>query len=133
MAARGDVGSDRKLLPPSDADHFGYEVDPEDFFGDGVLDLEPRVHLQEIEGAIGLDEELDRAAGVVADGVRRDDRRGKQAVAEGRLDRRGGTLLDHLLMAPLKAALALPDRDAVAMTVGDELNFDMAGTFQELL
>ena len=36
-------------------------VDPGDLFGDRVLDLETRVHLEKVKVALRVDEELDRA------------------------------------------------------------------------
>ena len=35
------------------------DVDAGDLLGDGVLDLDARVHLDEVVPAVGLDEELD--------------------------------------------------------------------------
>ena len=49
-----------------------YQVDAGDHFGDGVLDLQPRVHLEEIEtGAIALafEQELDGSRIAVAGGA----------------------------------------------------------------
>src|SRR5207245_10054798 len=71
VAARSELARpDREVLSKSDADHFGHEVDSPDFLGYRMLDLESRVHFQEVKRAVRRDEELDCAAGVVIDGVR---------------------------------------------------------------
>ena len=46
---------------------FLHEIDPGQHLGHGVLDLDARVHLDEIEVAVGIDEELDAADVGVAD------------------------------------------------------------------
>ena len=57
------------------ADHPFDQVDAEDFFGDRMLDLKPRVHLEEI-GFLAVDviEEFHRAGGFVFDGLAERDR-----------------------------------------------------------
>ena len=70
--------------------------------------------------------------GVVADGVRRRESRREEAYADVVADRGRGALLDHLLVAALDAALALPDRDPVAQAVGRDLDLDVPGMLQEL-
>ncbi len=81
------------------------DVDAGGHFGDGMLDLQPRVHLDEVEPAV-LEQELEGAHPAIADlpagigaacpdfgdGLRRDPRRRR--------------LLDHLLVAPLRRAIA---------------------------
>src|SRR5205823_1486880 len=44
-----------------DLDLAADDVDPRDHLRDGVLDLESRVHLDEVEGAIRPEQELERA------------------------------------------------------------------------
>ena len=49
------------------------EVNARDSFGDGMLDLQPGVHLQKVEARIvagALDEELDRSRVAIAGGAR---------------------------------------------------------------
>ena len=49
-----------------DADLFAHDVEAGDGFGDGMLDLQARVHLDEIEPAV-LEQEFDRAGAEIAD------------------------------------------------------------------
>ena len=95
----------RQRLAAGDADLPLDEVDAGDHLGDRVLDLEAGVHLEEEELAVLVDE-LDGAGVVVADGLGGLD----GGLAHGLLDavgqsRRGG-LLDELLVAALRRAVA---------------------------
>jgi len=104
---------------------FSHQVDARHQLGDGVLDLEPRVHLEEEELAV-LEQELDGAGVVVA--ARRRDLHGRLAhgLADLRREGRRRRLLDQLLVAPLGGAVALADPDVVAVHVGDDLHLDVA-------
>ena len=85
-----------------------------DQLGDGVLDLEPGVHLQEVEVAGGAVEQELHGAGVgVADLARELDGRAGEAASEVGVDGRAGCLLEHLLVAPLRRAVALEEVDHV--------------------
>ena len=50
-----------------DSDHFVHQVESGDGLGDGMLDLQTSVHLQEVELAVLVDEKLDGAGRLVAD------------------------------------------------------------------
>ena len=88
-----------------------HEIDAGDHLGDRVLDLQPRVHLEEVEAAVRVEQELDRAGVGVADAPRDTARRPsvERSPQLGR-DRRRRALLDHLLVAALDGALALDER-----------------------
>src|SRR4029453_2754972 len=91
-----------------------------------MLDLYPRVHLEEVERAVRGEQELhcagtdipDRAGG--CDGC----------IAEGRpqigVDRGGGRLLDDLLMPALDGALSFAQRYHGSVAVRDDLHLDVA-------
>ena len=64
------------------------EVEPRDAFGDGVLHLQPRVHLHEVEVARAIEQELHRARAHVADLAGDGDRGGAHARAQRRRRRR---------------------------------------------
>ena len=102
------------------------EVDARDQLGDGVLDLEAGVHLEEEELAV-LVEELDGAGVDVAARLGDLDRGLAHGLADlvGEVRRRA--LLDQLLVAALGRAVALADPHAVAVGVGDDLHLDVAG------
>ena len=100
-----------------------------DHLGHRVLDLEPGVHLHEVEAlvlAVAGDDELDRAGVLVADRARRRDR-GLAHRARGRLGQpRRRRLLDDLLMPALDRAVALEQVHEVAVAVAEHLDLDVA-------
>src|SRR5205085_9755551 len=92
---------------------------------DGVLDLGTGVHLDEVGLPGRVDEELERADAPVAEAFRGVDRVALDPAAELLVDRDGGRLLDHLLVAPLDRALALADADRLAAVVDQDLGLDV--------
>ena len=69
------AAAQRKRSPARDAQLPLDQVDAGDRLGHRMLDLQPRVHLHEVELAVGVEQELDRAGADVADGSRQRDRR----------------------------------------------------------
>ena len=111
-----------------------HQVDARDHLGDGVLDLDARIDLDEIERAgVGIDQELDRPRVVVADGAAELQRvlvhRGARRGVEG-MRRRA---FDDLLVAPLHRAVALVQVDEIAVIVAEDLHLDMARAADQLL
>ena len=119
----------RRVEAPSlgDGDLQGDEIDTSRALGDGMLDLQPRVHLEEEEGAVVGGEELDGAGARVADRPRRGDGGGEQRLAHpgDALDERRRRFLDHLLVAALDRALPLAERPHRAVLVGHDLHLDV--------
>jgi hypothetical protein len=94
-----------------------------------MLDLQPRVHLDEVEGA-GFCDELDGAGAYIADCARRGHRRYSHRASLLRIEAGRRRLLQHLLMPPLDRAVALEQMDRVAVPVGENLDFDVARPLQ---
>ena len=69
-------------LPRSDAQLAGHQVDVGDLLGDGVLHLDPRIHLDEDVVAALVEQELDGARAAVADVPGESDRVGADLVAQ---------------------------------------------------
>ena len=69
VAARREqrLGIEREPLAPRDPDLPLHQVDAGDHLGDRMLDLQPGVHLEEVERAVLVEQELDRAGVGVAD------------------------------------------------------------------
>ena len=65
---------DAERFAGRDPDHLLDEIDASNQLGDRVLDLQPRIHLQEIKAAVLPGDELHRARGVVANRLGERDR-----------------------------------------------------------
>ncbi|GAA4115104.1 hypothetical protein GCM10022215_13700 [Nocardioides fonticola] len=109
-------------------------ADAGDELGDGVLDLEAGVHLQEVRlTRLDVEEELHGAGVDVADlPGQRDARLAHQRAHRGvEVGRR--RLLEHLLMAPLTGAVALAEMHHVPVGVGEHLHLDVPAALDVLL
>ena len=95
----------RKLLAVSDANLPLDEVDAGDHLGDRVLDLQSRVHLQEEELAVLVDE-LDGAGVVVADGTSRLNGGFTHCCLDACWERGCWCFFDELLVSSLGGAVA---------------------------
>ena len=118
--------------PRGDADLLPHQVHPGDEFSDRVLHLDPGVHLDEIEVAVGVQHELD-GAGVLVVG-RFGGGHGGRAHLLPQLGGQGagGRLLQHLLVAALDGAVPLPQLDHMAHLVGHDLELDVLGVEDQL-
>ena len=129
-AQRGLV--EREPLARRDPQLLLDEVDAVDELRDRVLDLQPRVHLEEeVLGPGG--EELDRAGALVA--ARPRERHGGRAERRAArvVHHRRGRLLDHLLVAALERALALAEVEHLPVAVGEHLHLDVARALEVAL
>jgi len=82
---------------------------------------------------VAVEQALDRARADVADGARGLDRHRPHARAQIRRDSRRGRLLEHLLVAALERAVALPQVDRRAVAVGQDLISTLARILDVLL
>src|SRR5918995_7480491 len=83
-----------------------HQVDAGDLLGDGVLDLDAGVALDEgVLAALGRHEELDRAGVDVGRRLGQVDRAVQDLLARRRVERRRGRYLDDLLVAHLHRAV----------------------------
>ena len=128
LVGEADLGVGQRLAL-GDQDLALDEVDAGDDLGDGVLDLDARVDLDEVELAgVGVDQELDGAGVVVADVRGRSRRPASQTASRmRRVEVRGRGDLDDLLVAALDRAVALEEVDEVAVLVAEELHLDVLG------
>ena len=109
-----------------------YDVDAGDLLGDGVLHLDARIDLDEVEAAgVGVDEEFHRAGILVACGAPDRQSRFADGAAHAGIEIRGGSHLHHLLMPPLHGAVALEEVHQPPMLVAEELHFDVPGPLDE--
>src|SRR5437867_5663028 len=116
-----------------DPDLLAHEVDAGDGLGHRMLDLDARVHLDEVEASVSVEEELDRARADVVDGRRHRECGSPQAGARLGGEQRRRRLLQELLVAPLDGAVALAEVDSDAVPVAEHLHLDVASVLDELL
>ncbi len=110
-----------------------HQVDAGHRLGDRMLHLDAGVHLDEVELAVLIHEELDRTRVLIADGGEAPlEGLGDVFANSGRhLER--GRLFNQLLMTALDGALALSQGDDVAVLVGQDLELDVPGPLNEFL
>src|SRR5258705_12362740 len=123
----------RQLFARGHPDHLFDQIDPGDQFGHGVLDLQPGVHLQEVEALVLTGDEFDGSGVIVIHGLGECDRLFAHLPAGGLVEQWRRRFLDHLLIAPLDRTFALAEIDHVAVLVPQHLNFDVAGIDDEFL
>ena len=102
------------------------EIDPGHELGDGMFDLEARIHLEKVELAVRREDELDRARIVIVGGPGDLDRTFTDRPAERRSEARSRRLLDQLLEAALDGAVSLAQMKHLAVAVGEDLDLDVA-------
>ena len=98
-----------------------------------MLDLDARVHLDEVEGAAAVEQELDRACVLVPHGARDPKRRVGQGAALSGVDGRRRALLEQLLTASLQGAFSLEEVHQVPVSVAEHLDLDVACFDEHLL
>ncbi len=118
--------ADRQRFAAGDANLPGDQVEAGDGLRDRVLDLQTGVHFHEEEFATGIQQEFHGASADVADGLGRLHRGFAHGTAQLGGQAGGRGLFDHLLMAALDRAVALVEVQAVAVLVGEDLDFHMA-------
>ncbi len=118
--------ADRQRLAAGDANLPGDQIEAGDGFGDRVLDLQAGIHFHEEEFSTGIQQEFHGAGTDVADGLGRLYRSFAHGAAQlgGEAWRR--RLFNHFLMAALDRAVAFVQVQAVAVLVGEDLDFHMA-------
>ncbi len=133
MAGELDVFlAQREFLAGRDQQLLAHEIDAGDQLGHRMLDLDARVHLDEVEAAV-LVQELERAGAAIADAQAGVDADLADLGALLGADARRRRFLDDLLVAALHRAVALAEMDRVALAVGEHLDFDVARVLEELL
>ncbi len=110
-----------------DADLRLDDIHAGDQLGHGVLDLDTRVDLDEVElAAVRIHQELDRAGVGVADRAHQAQRGIAQRLARGAVEVGRGRAFDHFLVAPLHGAVALEQVHHITGGVAQNLHFHMA-------
>ena len=98
-----------------------------------MLDLNARIHLHEIEAAILIEQELDRARILITRCTYRLDGCNAHGAASFAIKRRRRRFFEQLLMTALKRTVAFAQRNAIIVLISQDLNLDMAWTQHKLL
>ena len=103
-----------------------HEIDPGDLLGHGVLDLNPGIHLDEKPLVfVQIEQELDRPGIVISD-LARDPRGGlAQFVADAVVQTHRRSYLHDFLVASLHRTIALVQMQHFAVSVTEDLHFDV--------
>ena len=110
------------------------DIDSGDDLGDGVLDLEPGIDLDEVERAgLVIDQELDGAGVLVTDLPADRECRLADGVAYKCVEVGGRGNLDDFLMPPLDRAIALVEVNQMAVPIAQKLHLDVLGAADEFL
>ena len=115
-----------------DPELLAHQVHPIDQLGHRVLDLDAGVHLEEVERAVGRQQELAGAGAAISNRLRRGHGGGAHPLPQLVVHRDRGRLLDQLLMTALDRALALAQVHG-AGAVGEHLDLDVARPLNEFL
>ena len=104
----------------------GHQIKAGNGLGNRVLDLQARVHFHEEELAASIQQKLHRARTDVADGLGCTHRRFAHGPAQFGAQAGGRGLFDDFLVAALNRTVAFVQIQAVAVLVGEHLNFHVA-------
>src|SRR4051794_22907226 len=124
---------ERQALSGGNPDLLLDDIHPGNEFGHRVLDLDARIHLEEKEVTLVVEEELERPGVGVLHRARGIDDRAAEFAAHlfGHRDRR--SFFEQLLMAALNRALALTKVNDRAMVIAEYLKLDMTRVLDVLL
>src|SRR4029077_12108252 len=101
-----------------------------DLLRDGMLHLQTRINFQKIKIETRIDKEFHCARVDVSASAREADSSVSHLFAQiGRDDERG-SLFNHFLVAALNRTFALAERNDTAVSVGKNLDFNVARLFQ---
>ena len=98
-----------------------------------MLDLQARVHFQEVEVTVAVDDEFDGAGRGIAHRLRKRTGLFAHRLAGGLVEEGRGRLFDDLLVPALDRAFAFVEVDAIPVLVGQHLNLDVTRLRDELL
>ena len=107
------------------------QIDADHPLGHRMLDLQARVHFQEIKILLAVEQKLQRAGADVTDRARALNGDPADAPPRAVFQPWRGRFFDDFLMAPLDRALAVVEMDHAAITVGQDLDLDVARLVDE--
>ena len=118
---------ERQLLARRDPDLQMHQIESGGQLGDRMFHLQPRIHFQEVEILLLVDQEFHRAGIGIVGRLRHFDGHFAHAAAHVGIDNRRRRFFQNFLVAALDRTLALSQPDRVAVFVGQHLHLDVAG------
>eukprot|EP00760_Papus_ankaliazontas_P031590 PhM_4_TR5351/c0_g1_i1/m.88449 len=115
------------------AEHFLDKVDAGDGLCDGVLNLETRVHLEEVEVVVAIDHHLHGTGSDVVHSAGHAGGLLTHLLAQLGRDESAGRLFDDLLVAALNGALTFGEVEDISAAVSGNLDLNVAGLVHKLL
>ncbi len=111
-----------------DLDLAAHDIDASHHLGDGMLHLNAWIHFDEIPAAgVGIHQEFDSSSVSVSGGFGERDGGVGERRSDGRSERNGGRYFDNFLIAALDRAIALEQVQDIAVMIGQDLDFYVAG------
>src|ERR1700758_4211369 len=97
-----------------------------------MLNLDARIDLNEVECArICIEQKFDGSGVHVIGRLADSERRFAETLAGFVIKVRGGSALNHFLMAALDRTIALEEMDEIALRIAEDLHFNVAGARNE--
>ena len=118
---------ERQRRAACDGELHADEIDAVHDLRDGMLDLQTRVHLQEVERTVFVEQELDGPGVRIIHGLLPREPQPRPCVRADRyVERQRRRFFENFLVAPLDRALAFAEMNRGAVQVGNDLEFDVA-------
>lgn len=109
------------------------DVNTGDLFGNGVLDLDTRVDLNEVVAVLLVDEEFGCTGVTVLDSFREFEGVRQDGLSDGFLQIGGRGDFDDLLVTSLDRTVSFKEVNAVTLTIGKKLDFNVPRSVKESL
>ncbi len=120
-----------KFLPGGKPNLGFNQVNSGDHFGDRMLDLNPRIHFDEVQIAGFFAEKFHGSRARIADFLQRFDHLRANALPGGIVQHRRRRFLHHLLMAALQRAFAFAQMHHVSVIISQHLKLDVPGPLDQ--
>ncbi len=103
-----------------------HEIQSGNFFGHGMLNLQPGIHFEEVKRTGGIQQEFNRTGSSILDALGRINRRLPHLCPQRLAHHGTGRFLNHFLMSPLHRTIAFTQMDTGSMGIRKDLHLDMA-------
>src|SRR5204863_3829140 len=123
----------RKRLTCGDADLLLHKIAPINLLSNGMLDLDTRVHLDEVKMPVPIHQKFDRAGIFISDGLGQLHGSVSHFPAKPRRHQWRWAFFDYFLIAPLNGTISFAKLNGVTAAIGNNLKSDVMWINDELL